>query len=167
MKYLLPVLLCVGCASGPKSGEAVSYLFVQNANRATLQDGRLALEGLSPRAVVFSDRPERQAGHISNSNLLKAWDGEDGSFAKSPPNATLSVFENESAVDVVVVLRNPKREGTMLSYEVEVLEGPDAVSGGPAVLFIDNLAPWHEVRHGMHRGPNVVIRNGMHRTSGR
>ena len=79
----------------------------------------------------------------------------------------MSVFDAATAVDVVVVLRNPKQEGTTLTYDVVVLEGPAAVSGGPAVLFIDNLAPWPVVREGMHDEPNVVTRRGMHGTAAR
>ena len=77
--------------------------------------------------------------------LLRAWDRKDGSFSEDPPNATLAVFKAGTAVDVVVVLRNPRQEGTTLSYDVVVLEGPAAVAGGPAVLFIDN--PDAYVRH--------------------
>ena len=167
MKYLPLLLLCVACASTSGSGATPSYLFVQNAQQATLKDGRLTLSEVSPRAVVFSDRPERQAGHISNLSLLKAWDGKDAAFSKDPPNATLAVFNEEKAVDVVVVLRNPQRDGMTLTYDVTVLEGPATVAGGPAVLFIDNLAPWPAVRHGMHDEPNVVTRNGMHGTDAR
>jgi hypothetical protein len=164
MKYLLALLLFAGCASNAKKEDTPSYLFVQNAQQAKLADGRLSLEGVSPRSVVFSDRPDRSAGHITNTNLLRAWDGKDAAFSKDPPNATLSVFEKDTAIDVVVVLRNPTREGTTLSYEVKVLAGPATLAGGPAVLFIDNLAPWPVVREGMHDEPNVVVRDGMHLT---
>jgi len=162
MHRLLPLMLVVGCAATTPKNTPPSYLFVQNAQRASLKNGSLTLEGLAPHAVVFSDRPDREAGHLSNAKLLRAWEGADASFAMQPPNATLSVFNDETVVDVVVVLRNPKRSGASLSYDVEVLGGPKTASGGPAVLFIDNLAPWPAVRHGMHDAPNVVVRNGMH-----
>jgi len=162
MLRLLPLALLVGCATSASKDSPPSYLFVQNAQSAVLKDGRLTLEGLASHAVVFSDRPAREAGYLSNASLLRAWEGADASFAKQPPNATLSLFGGEQVVDVVVVLRNPRRKGKSLSYDVEVLGGPKTASGGPVALFIDNLAPWPAVRHGMHDEPNVVVRNGMH-----
>ena len=51
------------------------------------------LEGVSPNAIVFADRPVRSAGHALTAHLLEEWSGNaPDSFAKTPPNATVSVL---------------------------------------------------------------------------
>ena len=155
------LLFTVACASSA-SKDAASYLFVQNAREASLQDGRLTLRGVAANAIYFTDRPQRSAGHIPTSKLVAAWADGQGSFGEDPPNATLSIFRSDGIDDVVVVLRNAKLAGDTLTYDVEIVGGKASVSGGPAALFIDNLAPWPAVRHGMHDQPGAVERRGMH-----
>ena len=41
----------------------VEMLFVQSAKGATLENGKLTLNGVGPTTVFFSDRPKRIAGH--------------------------------------------------------------------------------------------------------
>jgi hypothetical protein len=64
--------------------------------------------------------------------------GED-SFAKNPPNATVSGFSKTSSGvrDAVVVLKSPKLEGDTLTFDVDVLEGDLAGADGAAAVFID------------------------------
>jgi hypothetical protein len=64
-----------------------------------------------------------------------------GSFAKDPPNATVSVFSKDgsSVTDAVVVLNTAKLEGERLTFDVKVLEGSLGKSDGPASVFIDTL----------------------------
>ena len=68
-------------------------------------------------------------------------EGSD-SFAKDPPNATISVLsaEGDAVEDAVVVLKSPKLEGDKLTFEVTVLEGGLSKATGPASLFIDWFA---------------------------
>ena len=40
-------------------------------------------------------------------------------------------------VDLVAVLSNPRLDGDTLTYDVEVLEGPDSGEGLASALFID------------------------------
>ena len=65
------------------------------------------------------------------------WKEGKDSFLSDPPNATLSVFDENKVKDVVVVLRDPELKGDELSYTVRVLEGKMPAKGGPASLFID------------------------------
>jgi hypothetical protein len=62
-----------------------------------------------------------------------------GSFAKDPPNATVSVMSKDgtSVRDAVVELRTPHLDGDRLTFEVRVLEGNLAGADGPAAVFID------------------------------
>ena len=115
----------------------VTLLFVQNADGATLKDGKLVLKGISPTTIFFSDRPQRIAGHMSTREFVSLWGKGKDSFLSDPPNATLSVFDKDKVGDVVVELRNPKLTGQDYSYDVSVLEGKMPEQGGACSLFID------------------------------
>jgi hypothetical protein len=113
-------------------------LIVLNSKSAGLEGGKLTLGGVSPNAIIFADRPVRAAGHALTAHLLEEWSA-NGSFAKDPPNATVSVLSRDgsSVKDAVVVLKDPKLEGEKLTFDVEVLEGGLAAADGPASVFID------------------------------
>lgn len=134
---LLTSLACT--AAGETAEKDIEWLFVQNARAATLADGVLTLEGVSPTTVFFSDRPERQAAHGLTSEFVTFWSTGGGSdnFKKDPPNATLSIVTEETADDVVVTLSNPMLDGDTLRYDVTIIDGRDQVEGGPASLFVD------------------------------
>jgi hypothetical protein len=115
-------------------------LIVMNAAGATLADNKLTLTGLAPNSVIFADRPTRAAGHALTTHLLEEWGtGADASFAKDPPNATVSAFSKDGSLakDAVVVLKRPSLQGDQLTFEVQVLEGDLKDADGPASVFID------------------------------
>ena len=156
MRLAILALLVTGCASTPKE---TSWLFVQNADRAEVNGGKLTLAGVHGTVICFTDRPERQTGTVHTTKFVEAWK-DGGVFAKSPPNATLAVFEDGGVHEMVVVLRKPRLAGTDLTYEVEVLGGKPAPAG-PAALFIDSVGSnTPVVRHGMHDEPGVIFRTG-------
>ena len=113
-----------------------------NSRGASLQGNTLTMTGVSSNSIVFADRPFRAAGHVLTKHFLKEWDEGSDSFAKDPPNATISVLsgEGDSVEDAVVVLKSPKLEGDKLTFEVSVLEGGLSKATGPASLFIDWFA---------------------------
>lgn len=118
--------------------ELVELLFVQQADRATLEAGILTLEGVGANVLYFSDRPERIIGREPLEEFIKQWDTGEESFATIPPNAVLTVVKGGKELDAVFVLMNPVKTGDdTMTYEVEVLEGPDAGFGDHAALFID------------------------------
>ncbi len=124
----------------PRPPHLVPSMIVLNARSAKLQDKKLVLEGVSPNAIVFADRPVRSAGHALTAHLLEEWTTNAGdSFAKDPPNATVSVLNKEkrSVVDAVFTLRSPKLEGDRLTFDVDVLEGDLAGADGAASVFMD------------------------------
>jgi hypothetical protein len=141
---------------GPSSNEMVPSLAVVNSDGATLQGNKLTLKGVSINSIVFADRPVRAAGHVLTSDFIKEWDEGNESFAKDPPNATISVLSSDGKTveDAVVVLKAPKLSGSELTFEVSVLEGGLANATGPASLFID----WFAARGGYGRGAVVVGR---------
>jgi hypothetical protein len=80
------------------------------------------LTGISPNSIVFADRPVRAAGHLLTQHVLEEWSA--GSFAKDPPNATVSVLSKDGASvrDTVVELKIPHLDGDRLTFDVRVLE---------------------------------------------
>jgi hypothetical protein len=119
------------------SSERPQFLFVQNAEGVTYADGVLTLTGVSPITTLFSDRPDRIAGHMKTASFVPFWDEGADSFASDPPNATLSVLEGGEMGDVVVELSSPRLDGRDLSYKIKVLEGEPPAKAGAASLFID------------------------------
>jgi hypothetical protein len=133
----------IGTPAAAKT-EIVPSLIVINARGASLQDGQLTLTGVAPNSIVFAGRPVRAAGHSLTTDLLEEWsksnDSEE-SFAKDPPNATVSVFSKDGSKirDAVVVLKTAKLEGDRLTFDVDVIEGELVGGDGPAALFIDRF----------------------------
>ncbi|MCG6862125.1 MAG: hypothetical protein LJE70_12730 [Chromatiaceae bacterium] len=123
--------------TGHGAHKMADFLFVQNARGISYADGKLTLKGVNPAAVMFSDRPERIAGHMATSRFVPFWREGKDSFLKDAPNATLSFLENKDMADAVVVLHDPVLSGDDLTYRVEVLEGEIPASAGLASLFID------------------------------
>ncbi len=138
-----PAQKTIGVPSTRKRSEA---LIVLNARGAKLDGATLALDGVAPSAILFASRPTRAAGHMQTAELVDLW--ATGSFAKDPPNATVSAFAKDGSkvADAVVVLRSPKVAGDRLTFDVAVLEGSLGNVDGPASVFIDTV--WFGVGSG-------------------
>jgi hypothetical protein len=125
----------------------IDALFVQSSSAFSSDDGEITLSGLAEATVYFSDRPQREAGHLPSKRFLELWDDDTTNFVVEPPHAVLSFLEEpaEALADVVVVLHEPRLNGDQLTYRVEVLNGTLPSTGGPCSLFIDtfgrSLAP--------------------------
>jgi hypothetical protein len=117
--------------------ELVELLFVQHSDSVTLADGVLTLEGIAGDVLYFSDRPHRVVGRETLEEFLDAWDEGKESFEQTPPNAVLTVKQEDELRNLTVVLKNPVFADRNLAYQVEVLDGPDSGNGGLAALFID------------------------------
>jgi hypothetical protein len=130
----------IGVPASQGAAKVEPALIVMNASGAILADNKLTLTGVAPNAVIFADRPTRAAGHALTVHLLEEWgSAADASFAKDPPNATVSAFSKDGSLtrDAVVVLKKPSLEGDRLTFEVQVLEGDLKGADGPASVFID------------------------------
>lgn len=126
-----------GSTSKPKVEPA---LIVMNSTGAKLEGNKLTLTGAASNSIIFADRPVRAAGHALTAHLLEDWNSGSDSFAKDPPNATISVFSRDGSTvkDAVVTLKNPKVDGSTITFDVTVLEGAiPADADGPASVFID------------------------------
>lgn len=127
----------IGTARHP---HVVPSMIVLNAHGAKIENKKLVLEGVSPNAIVFADRPVRSAGHALTAHLIEEWgDNAPDSFARIPPNATVSVLNKTKAsvVDAVVTLRSPRLEGRRLTFDIDILEGDLAGADGAASVFMD------------------------------
>lgn len=133
----------IGQVSHPNS-EAT--LLVMNADSATLEGGQLVLSNVAKNTVAFTERPVRAAGHLVTQDVISQWGEGPENFASNPPNATISILSGGSkAIDAVVTLRNPKLEGSKLTFDVSLLEGKLDGAAGPAALFIDHWRGWKNV----------------------
>jgi len=72
------------------------YLFVISGTSGSLDGDTLTLNGV-PNVIYFSDRPARNAGHLSLRKFVESWNKGSDSFKADPPNATLSVLEKDEA----------------------------------------------------------------------
>lgn len=117
--------------------EMVELLFVQHSDSVTLEDGVLTLVGIDDDVLYFSDRPHRVVGRETVEEFVEVWDEGKESFEEIPPNAVLVSRQDDQLKNLTVVLRNPVLADGNLTYEVEVLDGPESGSGGLAALFID------------------------------
>jgi hypothetical protein len=119
------------------AADKAQFLFVQSGRRMRYANGVLTLVDISPVTVLFSDRPQRLAGHMLTKSFVPFWSDGDDSFEKDPPNADLAVLEGEQDANVVLTLHDPRLDGRDLSYRVDLLEGKPPATGGAASLFID------------------------------
>jgi len=117
--------------------EQAEFLFVQNARHMRYANGQLTLVDVSPVTVLFSDRPQRLAGHMLTEAFVPFWSEGDNSFEADPPNADLAVLEGGQDANIVLTLHEPRLQGRDLSYRVDVLEGQPPATAGAASLFID------------------------------
>jgi len=134
-----------------------SLLFTVGADRGTLRQSSgtlvLTLRGVDRRATWFTDRPDRNAGHVLTSQLIGAWPDLD--FARVAPNAALVLDTERHTRDTIALeLRRPTydRARRTLRFAVRRLAalGPGLPQlhaqldrriprrFGRATLFIDN-----------------------------
>ena len=135
--------------------EDMEALFVQTSASMTSDGGSITLHSLSPSTLYFADRPQREVGHMSSRQFVELWGDGDNSFADNPPNAVLSFAEpgDRLPTDAVVVIQDPKLDGDVLSYSIELLDGSVPSATGACALFIDPFGrPLSPVSAaGMHR----------------
>ena len=129
------------------SQQKVELLFVQNATGIEYDKakGTLRMKNIARSTLFFTDRPVRMAGHYhTRDEFLPLWSEGPDSFAKNPPNATLSLLEVGKAdlQNAVINLKNPRMQGKDLIYDITIIEGTVPQAAGDAVLFIDILGFW-------------------------
>ncbi len=135
--------------------EEIEAMFVQVAREMATEGGRVKFFGLAPATLFFSDRPQHVVGHLSAKQFVDEWDKGENSFAADPPNAVISFLEadGKQPEDAIVVLKEPRLDGSNISYAVEVLEGSLPAQADSCSIFIDPFGrPLSPVSvAGMHR----------------
>jgi hypothetical protein len=127
-----------GLAKTPKTKKELDLLFVQNATSGTFDGKTLTLKGVGP-TIFFTDRPNRIEGHLRTEVLIEEWGKGTDSLAADPPNAALSILDENAVKSIVVELFDPILDGSTLSYRVKVLQGKIPPTFKMASLFIDHL----------------------------
>jgi hypothetical protein len=156
-------------ASPPASATApaphrVELLFVQNGLSGSFDGKTLTLKGVGP-TLFFSDRPDRVTGHLGTAEFVGHWDKGPNSFAKNPPNATLSILGEKGVTSAVVELTRPRLERSTLSYAAKVLTGKLPASFKEASLFIDIFGRWRMAAMGMALGEERGMQMGEARSN--
>jgi hypothetical protein len=115
------------------------FLFVQTALGMTYDPatGRISLQNVNPVTLFFSDRPDRVAGNMETARFVPFWSEGTDSFLSDPPNADLSMIVDGVLQQTVVVLKDPKLEGDVLSYAVDPVQGEIPLMGAQVSVFID------------------------------
>jgi hypothetical protein len=126
--------------AGAQPSEEIVALFVQSAKSMDFATDTkaLALHGISPQTIFFSDRPERVAGNMTTAHFVPFWREGKDSFLKNPPNADISVFANGRLRQIVAELSEPRLGDDTLTYTiVRVLEGTFPMQATDVAVFID------------------------------
>lgn len=127
----------IASAEASGTGSPIPFLFVQSAPAGSLVGDTLMLHNMGS-TLFFSDRPYRISGHVKTGTFVEAWHRGAESFQADPPNATLSVFDEDGPNNVVVELFDPRYDGTTLQYRIRVIEGKTPSTFKDVSLFIDH-----------------------------
>lgn len=150
-----PLILGQPSAIAKEHGqEKPQFMFVQTADDLKADGKTLRLVNVSAQTLYFADRPERIAGHVPMKGYLEEWTAAAGpnNFAKDPPNATLSVYEDGKSENTLAVVEvsDPVVEGKDLVYHYKLIEGDMPKAGGATALFIDWIGLGGGVGPGFH-----------------
>jgi hypothetical protein len=117
----------------------IEAMFVQTAAGMTARKDSVTFHDLSPATLFFSDRPQRIVGHMTAKQFVEAWSEGENSFAEDPPNAVISFLEDGDTApeDAIVVLKDPRLEGSTITYSIDMLEGSLPANAASCSVFID------------------------------
>ena len=116
-------------------------LFVLSARRITFDGKAMTLHTPDPNVVWFCDRPVRQAGHMTLPALSEQVQKGENNFKENPPNAAVSIFNDDGSVEEVVVTlpTAPVIGKETAVFEVIGLDGKLPAEGGAVTVFIDPI----------------------------
>ena len=116
-------------------------LFVLSARGMEFDGSVLTLKETNPTVVYFCDRPVREAGRMTLEALTVRVQKGANNFRENPPNAAISIFEDDGSVnEVVVVLPTaPVIAGDSVKFEAVGIDGGLPAAGGAVSMFIDPI----------------------------
>jgi len=116
-------------------------LFVLSARGLEFDGSVLTLKETNPTVVYFCDRPVREAGHMTLEALTAQVQKGENNFLENPPNAAISIFEDDGSVkEVVVVLPSaPVIANDTVKFEIVGIDGDLPATGGAVSMFIDPI----------------------------
>lgn len=117
-----------------------SYLFVISGTSGSLEGDTLTLNGVS-NAVYFSDRPVREAGHISLSKFTNMWSEDTAGYKSDPPNAVLSILTKDGNKNVLMQIKDLDQKDGSIKMTVVSLKVKAPENFKAAALFIDEVGP--------------------------
>ena len=120
------------------AGDHAAWVLMQTATDASFDGQRLTLKKVSPRTLMFTERPQRIAEDVPTANVVQLWSA-DGTFNKQPPNAGVTAVVDGKLTSAVVELKDPKLADGSLSYGVRVIEGTLPASSSTVSVFIDQF----------------------------
>ena len=116
------------------------YMFVINFDTGSYSEGKLRLNGNGTSNVIyFTDRPDRESGHMGVKKFHSIWNKGKNSFKSDPPNATLSVVEKGKDSNSVITISNPVLIGNSIEFDVVQIEGVPPGQFNTGGLFIDGF----------------------------
>jgi hypothetical protein len=134
-------LFATGIATRTRADDAkiIDYLLVQTAKGLTFDrtTNTMSLVDVSPVTLFFADRPERVAGNMETTAFIPFWSQGKDSFAKTPPNADVSIIDGNTMRQVVAELQDPVLDNHTLRYKVNILQGEMPEKGADVSVFID------------------------------
>lgn len=140
LAILITAIFACACNSTQKTSHVINdqkspqYLFVINAKSGKSDGKKLTLTGI-PTVVYFSDRPHRVAGHMDLMKFVSLWNQKE--FQADPPNASLSILNDEHEEAIVIELAEPMASDDALVFEYKVLQGELPKKFEESALFVD------------------------------
>lgn len=114
------------------------YLFVQQAQAASVAGDRLTLSGLTPSTYYFTDHPNRAAGHLRHTDFAALWqDDTPDSFRNDPPNAALTTPGQVDDEPIVMELLSADYDGTVMTFRFAMISGKLPQNASDVAVFID------------------------------
>ena len=129
-------LAFVSSAAAQEDDAELQWLMVIQGEVLEVDDGALTLS-VPSTAIVFTDRPARQASLINLASFVEiAW-AEGGTFRIDPPNAAL--LDEASNTIAIITVSDMRLADRGLILSVTVLEGSLPVSGATIAIVVDAI----------------------------
>lgn len=119
------------------SSNKIEYLYVVSSEAGEFKGDKLTLRG-ARSTLYFSDRPNRVAGHMSLAQFMRTWEQNAKDLQSDPPNAVISILDENGNKDVVIEISEPVLDNAVLTFSAKVLNGVLPETFGISSLFIDN-----------------------------